>query len=48
LNEAPVRAEYFEVVNPEDMQPVAAVTGSVRIAAAVWVGTTRLIDNVLV
>src|SRR5882672_10725205 len=48
LNEAPVRAEYFEVVNPEDMQPVAAVTGSVRIAAAVWLGTTRLIDNVLV
>ncbi|HYR91398.1 MAG TPA: pantoate--beta-alanine ligase [Terriglobia bacterium] len=48
LKEAPVRVEYFEVVDPEDMQPVATITGPVRVAAAVWLGTTRLIDNVLV
>lgn len=41
------RVEYFEVVDPEDMQPVDRITGSVRIAVAAWLGATRLIDNVL-
>jgi pantoate--beta-alanine ligase len=40
-----VRVEYLEIVDPEDMQPVGIVTGPVRIAAAIWLGTTRLIDN---
>jgi len=31
-----VRVEYLEIVDPEDMQPVAGVTGPVRIAAAIW------------
>jgi pantothenate synthetase len=30
------------------MQPVERIEKPVRIAAAVWVGATRLIDNVLV
>lgn len=42
-----LRVEYVEVVEPEEMQPVAQIRGPVRIAAAVWVGSTRLIDNVL-
>lgn len=42
-----VRVEYFEVVDPEEMQPVGHIEKTVRIAAAVWVGKTRLIDNVL-
>ncbi len=42
-----VRIEYLEVVNPEDMQPVERVDGPVRVAAAAWLGPTRLIDNVL-
>jgi pantothenate synthetase len=29
------------------MQPVERIDGPVRIAAAVWIGATRLIDNVL-
>jgi pantoate--beta-alanine ligase len=41
-----VRLEYFEVVDPSTMQPVESVTGPVRVAAAMWVGSTRLIDNV--
>ncbi|MBV6434722.1 MAG: 3-methyl-2-oxobutanoate hydroxymethyltransferase [Bryobacteraceae bacterium] len=46
LAEAPaVRVEYIEVVDAA-MQPVAEITGAVRIAAAVWLGSTRLIDNV--
>jgi pantoate--beta-alanine ligase len=42
-----VRLEYLEVVDPVEMQPVCSVDGPVRIAGALWIGTTRLIDNVL-
>jgi pantoate--beta-alanine ligase len=41
-----VRLEYLEVVEPIEMQPVARVEGPVVLAGAVWVGATRLIDNV--
>ena len=44
---AGLRLEYLEIVDPEDMQPVQAITGPVRIAGAMWVGGTRLIDNLL-
>jgi pantoate--beta-alanine ligase len=48
LNEHPeVRVEYLEIVGPEDMQPVEEIAGPVRVAGAVWIGKTRLIDNVL-
>lgn len=43
-----VKVEYLEVVDPATMQPVGDVSGPVRIAGAIWVGKTRLIDNVLV
>jgi pantoate--beta-alanine ligase len=42
-----VRLEYFEVVDPVEMQPVDAIAGPVRVAGALWVGSTRLIDNLL-
>jgi len=42
-----IRPEYFEIVDPADMQPVETIAGPVRIACAAWVGSTRLIDNVL-
>ena len=41
------RVEYFEIVDPDDMQPVETIRGPVRAATAVWVGETRLIDNML-
>jgi pantoate--beta-alanine ligase len=41
-----MRVEYFEVVDPGSLASVERITGPVRIAAAVWVGGTRLIDNV--
>jgi pantoate--beta-alanine ligase len=41
-----LRPEYFEIVDPVEIQPVKEITGEVRIAGAVWVGKTRLIDNV--
>lgn len=45
-SDAPVRLEYFEIVDPVDFQPVEHVTGPVVAAGALWVGTTRLIDNI--
>jgi pantoate--beta-alanine ligase len=41
-----VRLEYLEIVDPDEMQPVESVSGPVCIAGAMWVGGTRLIDNV--
>jgi pantoate--beta-alanine ligase len=41
------RVEYLEVVDAS-MTPVATIDGPVRIAAAAWLGSVRLIDNVLV
>jgi pantoate--beta-alanine ligase len=40
------RLEYLDVVDPETMHPVATVAGPVIVAGALWVGSTRLIDNV--
>ena len=42
---AMIRVEYFEIVDPVELQPVDTIKGPVRIAAAIWIGTTRLIDN---
>jgi pantoate--beta-alanine ligase len=42
-----IRVEYLEIVDPENMQAVEPITGPVRVMSAVWIGKTRLIDNVL-
>lgn len=45
---APVdQIEYFELVDPVTLEPVAEVTGSVLAVTAARVGRTRLIDNLL-
>lgn len=47
--EPEIRLEYFEIVDPEEMQPVTGtISGPVYAAGAIWVGNTRLIDNVLI
>jgi pantoate--beta-alanine ligase len=43
-----VRLEYFEIVTPDTLQPVTTIAGPVLVAGAMWVGSTRLIDNVSV
>jgi pantoate--beta-alanine ligase len=43
-----IRLEYLEIVDPDSMQPVERIQGPIRIAIAAWLGSTRLIDNVLV
>jgi pantoate--beta-alanine ligase len=43
-----LKLEYLEIVDPVSMQPVEEISGPVRIAGALWVGSTRLIDNLLI
>jgi pantoate--beta-alanine ligase len=40
-----LRLEYLDIVDPDEMQPVQKVDGEVLVAGALWVGETRLIDN---
>jgi pantoate--beta-alanine ligase len=42
------KIDYIDIFDPETLEPVTTVTSSAVIALAVWVGTTRLIDNILV
>lgn len=45
--ESSVRLDYFEIVNPDTLDPVADISGGVLVAVAAFVGSTRLIDNIL-
>jgi pantoate--beta-alanine ligase len=42
-----VRLDYFEIVDPETLDPVENVSGGALVAVAAFVGSTRLIDNLL-
>lgn len=43
-----LRIEYLEVVDPATFQPVNTLSPGAVVAAAVWLGQVRLIDNVKV
>lgn len=46
LNTCPLaRIDYVEVVSFDNIQPIERIEGAVLIAIAVYIGTTRLIDN---
>jgi pantoate--beta-alanine ligase len=45
--EPAVRLDYFAIVNAETLGPVADISRGALVAVAAYVGTTRLIDNVL-
>jgi len=45
--ESVVPLDYFEVVDPETLDPVADVSRGALVAVAAYVGATRLIDNIL-
>jgi pantoate--beta-alanine ligase len=40
-----VRVEYFEITDIKKLEPVEHIDRPVLIAGAIWLGTTRLIDN---
>ena len=42
-----LRIDYVELVDMEELLPVQAVNGEMLLAVAVFVGATRLIDNVI-
>jgi pantoate--beta-alanine ligase len=44
--DASLRLEYLEVVDPVELQRVDTIAGTVLVAGALWVGSTRLIDNI--
>jgi len=45
--EPSVRPDYFEVVDPDSLQPVSNILRGALVAVAAYVGSTRLIDNIL-
>jgi pantoate--beta-alanine ligase len=45
--ESAVRLDYLELVDPETLDPLKSVSGKALAAVAAYVGTTRLIDNLL-
>ncbi len=42
-----VRLDYFEVVNPDTLDAVGDISRGALVAVAAYVGTTRLIDNIM-
>jgi pantoate--beta-alanine ligase len=45
--EPDVRLDYFEIVDRETLDPVADTSQGALVAVAAFVGTTRLIDNIV-
>jgi pantoate--beta-alanine ligase len=45
--EPQVRLDYFEIVNADTLDPVPDISDGALVAVAAYVGTTRLIDNIL-
>ena len=40
-----LRLEYLEIVDEQELEPIEQITGPAIAAGALWVGQTRLIDN---
>jgi pantothenate synthetase len=47
-DEREVRLDYFEIVDPDTLDPVPDVSRGALVAVAAYLGTTRLIDNIVV
>src|SRR5262249_43684554 len=41
------RLDYFEIVDPDTLDPLECIERSALVAVAAYVGSTRLIDNVI-
>ena len=42
-----VRVDYAAVVDPDTLLPVDEISHGALVAVAAWIGSTRLIDNML-
>jgi pantoate--beta-alanine ligase len=42
-----VRLDYFEIVDADSLEPVKSAGSGALVAVAAWVGSTRLIDNLI-
>lgn len=42
------RVDYIEIVDAENLEPVKKIEGKITIALAVFIGKTRLIDNMVI
>jgi pantoate--beta-alanine ligase len=45
--ESSVRLDYFEIVDPDTLNPAQDISGGALAAVAAFVGSTRLIDNIV-
>jgi pantoate--beta-alanine ligase len=45
--EPAVRLDYFEIVDPDSLDPLNDVSQGALVAVAAFVGTTRLLDNIV-
>ena len=46
--ESSIKPDYFEIVNRETLDPIADISGGALVSVAAYVGSTRLIDNIVV
>ena len=46
--ERSVRLDYFEIVDPDSLEPLSSIAGPSLVAVAAFIGNTRLIDNIVV
>lgn len=47
FGEPQVKPDYFEIIDPKTLDPVDHISQTTLVAVAAWVGSTRLIDNVI-
>ena len=45
--EKSIRLDYFEIVDPDSLDAVETAANGVLVAVAAFVGSTRLIDNIV-
>jgi pantoate--beta-alanine ligase len=45
--ESAIKLDYFEIVNRGTLDPVPDISGGALVAVAAYVGSTRLIDNIV-
>ncbi len=47
-SEPHARVDYIDIVDTRDLHPVREITHPVALCLAVWIGGTRLIDNIII